>query len=60
MREYLEDDELEVLRHFGSVDADGLQDEHEVDRRPADREDDDHHEHELRHPSLVSGEGTGK
>ena len=56
--EDLEDDELEVLRDFGGVDADGLEDEHEVDRRPADREHDDHHEHEFRHSPFVPANKT--
>ena len=61
MGEDLEDDELEVLGHFGGVDSDGLEDEHEVDRRPADREHDDHHQDELRHSPLVSAwEGDGE
>ena len=55
--EDLEDDELEVLRHFGGVDADGLEDEDEVDGRPADREHHDHHQHQLRHSPLVPADG---
>ena len=57
MGEDLEYDELEVLRHFGGVDADGLEDEDEVDGRPADREHHDHHQHQLSHPTLVSANG---
>ena len=55
--EDLEDDELEVLRHFGRVDADGLEDEDEVDGRPADREHHDHHQHQLSHSPLVPADG---